>query len=421
MAPALPQLDNQKLATYFPLGYFTDEERQLFLSSIKLATANKGEVLISGGSKDPRAIYLLQGKLELCDIDGRRNIVEAEQPSAKRPISHLVPHRYKVTAQSMVVFFWMEVQIIHNLISRHKHGDEEAVDLHIQARNIANPVFQSIFADVEAGRMELPVLPTIAAHYKEIISEDADIRRIKQLLQTDPALSASLMKVANSALYRGSKQITTLEQAIVRIGMKTLNHYVIAFVVRKQFKTRSAFIKQQMQRLWHHTIEVAAVSYEIARLSGRFDPDHALLLGLMHDVGALAVLHHAEKFIDVSQNEQELSEAIRWLHGDVGGVMMAKWNFPEDCVRTARESDDWYRDPAPEADVIDIVLVAQLLSFMGKRLGKDTPPVDFEKVPTLTEVPACRKLGIADLSPEQMMNLMKSARQGMAEALKQVS
>lgn len=389
----------------------------MLVSEIEPQQVAAGTELIALGSTDPRALYLLQGEVAVRAADGRSYSIAAEQTKAKQPISHLLPHRYTVTAKTPVTCFWVLGRVIDNLLGRHSRSGVMVESRDVRPTALRNPLFQAIHRDLDYDRLALPALPDIVLRYRNIVSGDADVRRIKALIQTDPALTALLMKVANSVVYRASKPIGTIEDAIVRIGLKALQNFVIGFAMRKLFKTKSPHIKKQMEHLWTHSTEVAAIAYVLAKKIGKFNPDHAMLLGLLHDVGTLPVLSYAEHFPEIASDELELAATIKELHGDVGGLVMTKWNFPDDFAQVAKEADDWQRDPAGSADYCDLVLIAQLFSFMGKRMGLDTPPFEARALPELTTLPAYRKLGLGELSPENSIAILQNAKEEIAEAM----
>lgn len=390
----------------------------MLVSEIKPQEVTAGTELIALGSTDPRALYLLAGEVSVRAADGRSYNVAARGSKAKQPISHLLPHHYTVTAVSPVTCFWVLGPVIDNLLGRHSRaGVVGESSQSVRQTTLSNPLFQAVHRDLDHDRLALPALPDMVLRYRNIVNGDADVRRIKALIQTDPALTALLMKVANSAIYHTSKPINTIEEAIVRIGLKALQNFVIGFALRKLFKTKSPHIKKQMESLWTHSTEVAAIAYVLAKKLGKFNPDHAMLLGLLHDVGMLPILSYAENFPEIASDEQELVATIKELHGDVGGLIMTKWNFPDDFAQVAKQVDDWQRDHPGDADYCDLVMIAQLFSFMGKQIGRDTPTLDARELPELTTLPAYHKLGLGELPPENSITILQNAKEEIAEAM----
>ena len=387
----------------------------MLVAEIKLQHVSAGTELITPGSTDPRALYLLTGEVAVRAADGRSHNVVAGHAKARQPISHLIPHRHTVTAVSQVTCFWILGRVIDNLLGRRGASEKKPETRFMRPEALSNPLFQAVQRDLEHDRLALPALPDMVLRYRNIVNGDADVRRIKALIQTDPALTALLMKVANSAIYRTDKPIATIEDAVMRIGLKALQNFVVGFAMRKLFKTKSPHIKKQMESLWAHSTEVAAIAYVLAKKTGKLDPDQAMLSGLLHDIGALPLLSYAENYPEIAADERELAATVKELHGDVGGLVMTKWNFPDEFARAAREADEWQRDHAGDADYCDLVVVAQLLSFMDTQpASPDAPLFDERELPELTALPAYRKLS---LSPENSIAILQNAKEDIAEAM----
>ena len=417
MTDTVLTIDHASLRLFHPLGYLTEDEMAMLVSEIKPQHVSAGTELIALGSGDARALYLLQGELVVRAADGRSFNVAADHAKAKQPISHLIPHGVTVTAVTPATCFWVLGRVVDNLLGRHSRAGKAAESQFVRPATLSNPLYQAVQRDLEHDRLALPMLPDMVLRYRNIVNSDADVRRIKALIQTDPALTALLMKVANSAVYRATKPISTIEDAIVRIGLKALQNFVIGFAMRKLFKTKSPHIKKQMENLWTHSTEVAAITYVLAKKIKKFNPDHAMLLGLLHDIGMLPVLSYAENFPAIATDEQELAATVKELHGDVGELIMTKWNFPDDFTQVAKGADDWSRDHAGDADYCDLVLIAQWFSFMGKQAGHDTPPVTARVLPELTTLPAYRKLDLGELSPENSITVLQNAKEEIAQAM----
>jgi HD-like signal output (HDOD) protein len=142
----------------------------------------------------------------------------------------------------------------------------------------------------------------------------------------------------------------------------------------------------------------------IARLDHRFEPQQALLAGLIHDIGVVAVITHLE------QRAPHLEAAlvdrvISHLRGPVGAAILRKWRFPDELVDCALEGEEWLRDKAPAPDYCDIVVVAQLLSRgTGPRHPKDLPEAE--------DIPAYGKLRLGDApGADSGQSLLDQARE----------
>jgi len=164
---------------------------------------------------------------------------------------------------------------------------------------------------------------------------------------------------------------------------------------------------------------VAAISYQLARVLGGFSPDRALLSGLVHDIGALPVLAVIESHSQSANLSPEgLTACINGLQGQVGAMVLRHWAFPDDLVTVALEAEDWERAAKPtgshgEADYCDLVLIAQLFSFMG------TPHI--AKYPSISAVPAFGRLMLGKLSPEETLTTLDDARHDIEDLKRMIS
>jgi putative nucleotidyltransferase with HDIG domain len=279
-----------------------------------------------------------------------------------------------------------------------------------------NRLFQDLYEDLVDDRLVIPTLPKIAMQIRQLFDEDVELRKVEVVIQTDPALAVMLMKVANSALFRTVNPVKTVEQAILRLGLKMVRNLVFAYSMRELFNSRFPYINQRLKNLWVHSVEVATVSYVLARKLGRFDPDYALLLGLLHDIGMLPILYYTERYPEIADSPEQLDTAIEQLHGEMGAIILKEWHFSEEFVTVSREADDWYRDSGKEADYCDLVLIAQLHTFIGKAKDKVQQLIGEGKLPVLVDLPAFQKLGLHQDDPQESLSILAGANEQLQEA-----
>ncbi len=261
-----------------------------------------------------------------------------------------------------------------------------------------------ILKDVKHNCLKLPSLPEIAMRVRRTVEdEDSTAAQIAKLVGVDAALSARLLRVANSSMYRGDRPIENLQTAVARLGGKVIRSLVSSLVVQQLYQSPSSAVRQRMKELWSHSIEVAAMSHLLAARFTSLDPEQAMLAGLLHDIGGLPILSRAEDFPEILADQRLLEEALDKLHVVIGKLILERWNFPADIVAAVAEHEDLSRYTAA-VDYVDIVQVANLHSYIGKphRLAH----VNFG------DVPAFAKLG---LTPDQSMSAIEEAKAGIAE------
>ena len=141
-------------------------------------------------------------------------------------------------------------------------------------------------------------MPDVAIRVREAVHQgDVTVSQLAEMTLTDAALSARLIQVANSPLYRGRVEIEKLSNAISRLGMRTTRNLATNLVMKQIFQSKSAALAEIFQEVWEHSVSVSAISRALASRCRNLDPDQAMLSGLIHQIGKLPILMYAEKLL----------------------------------------------------------------------------------------------------------------------------
>jgi HD-like signal output (HDOD) protein len=163
-----------------------------------------------------------------------------------------------------------------------------------------------------------------------------------------------------------------------------------------------------MAESWQESLDVAAISFVLARHTKLFDPEEAMLAGLVSNIGVLSVLNYAQNYPQLLESEQLLQLWTSQIKGEVGGLVLENWQFPDEIVEVARGCEDWARNPDTRPDLCDLVLVATLHGYIGKR--KFPPP------PRMDQVAAYQKLALGKLTPELTLQILVEAKDQVEQA-----
>lgn len=220
---------------------------------------------------------------------------------------------------------------------------------------------------VDRDELMLPTLPEVALRIREAANDpNVTSRDLTELLGTDPAISAWLIRIANSPLMRSFQRIDTLSGAISRLGIAYSCNLATGLAMQQLFQATSEIIDERMRQAWQHSIEVAAIATVLAKHYTSLKPDQATLAALVHAIGVLPVLAYAEEhslFLGEDDGAQ-LDQLIATAHPLLGERILAAWNFPEDLLPVPVEHVDVRRVVA-HADYVDVVIVAKLQSRGG--------------------------------------------------------
>jgi putative nucleotidyltransferase with HDIG domain len=396
------------IARFWPLNGLSPEHLSVVSQHTEVSRHRAGDLVLSAGSDDTFAWYLVSGAVGLCNGEPTGSVVDSGSDLGRFPLSNLRPHRCSITALSEVTLFRVDKTVLRRIMTR-DDSPLHQIAISLPARQLtADPLCAGVFEDLERGQVPIPSLPNIVLQiYRVINDEDADARKIARVIQADPAITAKLIATANSTFYRRARGIGSCTDAVVRLGPSAVRNLVTAFVMRGLFQSRVPVIQHHVKHLWAHSAMVAAISFNLARATPGMNADTALLAGLLHDIGSLCVLGYAERHPEIYTSTEQLATTIATFRGQLGAEILRRWDLPQAIVNAARDAEDWQRDPKPEADYSDLVLISQLhLIADEERLWS---------MPRLYEVPAFRKMASGRLGPNLSLMVLDEAKQYIDE------
>lgn len=272
------------------------------------------------------------------------------------------------------------------------------------ASNLAkNRLYLDCFKYMQSDKLALPTIPDVSVKIRRAINEpSANSSKIARVVQIDPSITARLIKISNSPLYRGRRKIESCPEALTRLGLKAAQDIITAFALKAVFNAKTGVIRRKMQELWAHSSHVAAISAVLAHKTPGFDPDRAMLAGLIHDIGVVPILAYADRQPDILASPSDLAETVRELRSQIGVQIIRNWDFPHDFEDVVTHAENWFRDSGPQATYSDIVMVSQLHSFIGK--------VDIKKMPKMDDLPAYKKLAAGNLNADLSINILDQVK-----------
>jgi HD-like signal output (HDOD) protein len=203
----------------------------------------------------------------------------------------------------------------------------EIVDTHLASSKARLPVFNATALRIQ----------------QEIAKDESDLQLIEKLIVSDQALTAKVLSVSNSSFYKGLQQVSTVRNAIVRVGINEVSNIVMLITHESNFRSKDPFVQGIMRKLWRHSVACAMGSNWLAKQCGLHSLAHeAFFAGLLHDVGMLFILtviddlKHSNE-IETQPSDALLVEAMNTLHTHHGHSLMSHWNLPEKYSQIARD------------------------------------------------------------------------------------
>lgn len=200
-----------------------------------------------------------------------------------------------------------------------------------------------INSQLSSDKTQLPVFNKTAMRIQnEIAKEDPDVRLIEKLIVSDQALTGEVLKVSNSSFYKGLQEITTIHQAVIRLGINEVSNIIALITHKNQFCSNDPNLNDIMRNLWRHAVGCAFGSHWLAGSCGLPGIKHeSFFAGLLHDVGKLYILKITDNLkrnnaIGTQISTALLNEAMDNLHAECGSALMRHWNLPEKYCEIAR-------------------------------------------------------------------------------------
>jgi HD-like signal output (HDOD) protein len=218
------------------------------------------------------------------------------------------------------------------------------------------------FLDTPA--LVLPRPPTVALEIYELSRRsDTDIGKIAQLLGREPMLAASVLKLANSPLYRGDSPSATLKHALTRVGLAAARDIVMEAAMRMTI-LRAEGMSQTLERIRRHSTGVAWLSRAVAR-NTPLEAEHAFLVGLLHHIGLAVGLVGTAEYLRQRRLPVQLT-ASRWLtvdqlHPALGQRVLESWGVGAPLAFTVGHHHTLMIEAHPHPGVA-VLLVAQSLA-----------------------------------------------------------
>ncbi len=246
---------------------------------------------------------------------------------------------------------------------------------------------------------DLPAMPQVASKVLELSSDpNTSAAQLQQVISDDQAMTARILKIANSAMYSCSRKIKTLTEAIVMLGFNSIRSLVVTSAARNLYNTRKSRSGLKERLLWEHSIGVGFACRLLAQKHAPALTEEAFLAGLMHDIGKLVLnIRIPEQFDEIVQvvYNENLSfhvteqEHFGFTHSEVGALLVNKWKLSpilEDVIRNHHNQEAMSPD-------MPLLLYLDLANQLCHKMG-----IGFSDEPDLNvfESPANQILGLSE-------------------------
>jgi len=283
------------------------------------------------------------GECALIPFQSRPGMSLFLYPYTSRAFAGLSPHHYLELLSWMVTPTDVKAaNTDHDEEIADQKGTEESKPL------VAAPQRPSItHADAIVQKIkDLPPLPSLVTKALTMLSDPTiDLTEVETVIGQDQALVAKLIKVSNSVLYGRVQKVSTLRQALARLGAKIVKSLILSTATRSYFLKRGSGTNAWGQFLWQHTVECGLAARRIAESFDDQDPEEAFIGGIIHDIGKLAILLvYPDKYKAIqktvrTENIGDIQAETNLLgcsHAEIGYLLLDQWKMPDTAKASAR-------------------------------------------------------------------------------------
>lgn len=223
---------------------------------------------------------------------------------------------------------------------------------------------------------QLPAIPQLATQLLQLRdNRDATVEQLAEIITLDPAISAQVIRYANSPFFGLSGRINTLSDAIFRVlGYESVMHLAIGITMGKVFRLSTGGPVGQT-RIWQNATYSAALCQKLATKTNwnkRLKPGVAYLCALLHNIGFMVMgqlfKHEFQWLNKVIQAEHESPVTLiehRLLginHTEVAAMIMSNWNMPQEVIAVAQ----YHHNDNYDGEHVDYVKLMQIADRLLK-------------------------------------------------------
>ncbi len=199
-------------------------------------------------------------------------------------------------------------------------------------------------ADLARRVGDLPALPRVANHILALIADpNTTATKLEKAIVLDQALTAKILKIANSSFYGGLRDVHTVGEAIVRLGFVTIRNWTLATAARSVFLDAGA--APGLQQIWQQSVLSAMAAQLVAEKVRYPAPESVFVGGLMQNIGQLALAKVSpDAFEQILRTSAEAQvpyyfvekEVLGFDHGALGALLIREWNLSDDLEEAVR-------------------------------------------------------------------------------------
>lgn len=268
--------------------------------------------------------------------------------------------------------------------------------------------------ELQGDKIDVPMLPEVAGKVVRISQDpESDAAELSNLIQRDQTLAAHVMRIANSALYSPASSMVSLQQAIARLGMRTITEIALAASINSDMFDAPGYEKY-IEQILKRSLAAGLWAKEVARCC-RKNVEAAFLAGLLHDIGRPVVLHIAlrkAKELELELDPKGIRALENVLQHTIGVKVLSQWEMPQTVIHVVEYFDHYTDEHSGKLQTLIVVAGATIAAHFDEHDASDEESLaELAKNPIFAEV---------NLYPDEVAELLQRYElvQSAMEAMK---
>jgi putative nucleotidyltransferase with HDIG domain len=200
---------------------------------------------------------------------------------------------------------------------------------------------RDVHSEIEKLDELITVPKLIAEIMAELDKEDAVTHKVIRMVESEAALTTSILRVANSPFYGMRRQVATVSSAITLLGLSEVANLLIMFYMKHRLFQLNDKQEHAVELLWNHSVNTAALASLIVKEYRIPTKGREFTAALLHDLGKIILVQYFSEELEKTKRMvkrtgksdiQAESEIIGIAHSDIGGFLAERWNLPHEYV-----------------------------------------------------------------------------------------
>lgn len=256
------------------------------------------------------------------------------------------------------------------------------------SNSAAHRFLLKIADDLSSGDVSFPTFLDAAMKIRMAMNNpNLTVDELARIVATEALVSAKAIRLANSvALNPSGREISDVKTAVIRVGFASIRTLAISVAMQQLMlqKEMGPYLANA-KALWEHSIEVAALSFVIAKRLTKLNPHEAMFAGLVHDIGHFYLLSQIAQNPGIARDDEEVARILYEWHASIGHAVLGALDAPEVILQAVADHEDKFEGETPTS-LAEVLYMANELAEHLNPFSAETTAARQDRLDTLSPI-----------------------------------